>query len=379
MEQIFGEQFGGSPQIITIAPGRVNLIGEHTDYNEGFVFPAAIDRSVKVAARIVRTPSQLYSDQKLELGSFETAELGPGRVSDWPSYAAGVAWSLQEHTGVKLPNIEAAIDSTIPMGSGVSSSAAIELAFAVAWNSLARLDLTSLELARICQRAENEFVGVNCGMMDQLASALGRSGCAMFIDTKSLDITYAEIPDDLVIVLCDTGKPRSLSDSAYNERRAECELAAKTLGVTSLRNAKLDTLESRWTDMSETVYKRAHHVITENARCISFVDALDKCNHLKIRMLMRASHESLRDHFEVSSPELDQMAEAAWGAPGCIGARMTGAGFGGACVALVEESRVDSFIRSTQSRYSSMTGLEGKFTACRPARGAHVLDPALES
>lgn len=373
VEEVFRERFGSDPALVTIAPGRVNLIGEHTDYNEGFVLPAAIDRHVKVAISPTEGPSEIFSVQRDRGNAFDTRELAPGTGRGWSGYVAGVAWSMARASKRILPNVRAVVDSTLPIGAGVSSSAALELAFAVAWNALADLDLPNEELAKLAQVAENEYVGVNCGIMDQMASAMGKSGCAMFLDTKSLEITYARIPDDLVIVLCDTQKSRSLAGSAYNERRKECEAACRALGVTSLRNVPLVDLESHWDSMPETIYNRALHVVTENARCISFVDALDKRNSNKIRMLMQASHESLRDHYAVSCEELDAMAEAAWDAPGCVGARMTGAGFGGACVALVEESRVDAFIRSTGSRYQMKTGTEGVFTSCRASRGAHVL------
>lgn len=358
---------------MSIAPGRVNLIGEHTDYNEGFVFPAAIDRYILAASRPTTNQSTMVSRSLGAAQPFDVNLVNPGEVTGWAVYPAGVAWALRQSTGVNLPNLESAVDSKLTAESGLSSSAALELAFAVTWNEAAGLGLSNTQLARICQTAENEFVGVKCGIMDQMACALGKAGHAIFIDTKSLDTTYALIPEDLSLVICDTGQPRTLAGSAYNERRLQCEQACAALSVKSLRNARLHDLESRWSEMSETVYKRAHHVITENARCISFVDALDKRNLLKIGLLMRASHESLRDHYEVSSPHLDFMAEAAWDAPGCVGARMTGAGFGGACIALVEESRVEAFIHSTEARFALKSGTEGSFTECRAARGAHIL------
>lgn len=370
---MFQERFGGKPDLITMAPGRVNLIGEHTDYNEGFVFPAAIDRHVKVALRPTDGESRLFSSQRGEGVTFDTRELAPGLRRGWAGYVAATAWSTQRHVKRILPNVEAVVDSTLPIGSGVSSSAALELAFMVAWNEISGLGLEGPDMAKLAQTAENDFVGVNCGIMDQMASAMGKSGHALFLDTKSLEITYSRLPDDMVIVICDTQKTRSLAGSAYNDRRRECEAACRALEVSSLRYVNLSQLEDAWDKMPEPIYHRALHVVTENARCISFVDALDKRNANKIRMLMQASHESLRDDYAVSCEELNMMAEAAWDAPGCIGARMTGAGFGGACVALVEETRVDAFIRSTMGRYEMKTGLKGVYTPCRAARGAHVL------
>ena len=365
----FRDRFGTEPEIIVVSPGRVNLIGEHTDYNDGFVLPAAIDKYVTLALSRTDGPTLLFSKEQGEAVPFDVAKLVPGQVQGWAKYPAGIAWALNS----KLPNLIGTVAATLPMSSGVSSSAAIELGFATAWNQLAGLGHSPLELAKMAQRAENEFVGVNCGIMDQLAVAMGKSGHAMFIDTKSLEITYAHVPDDLAIVLLDTATPRDLAESAYNERRKECEQACEALGVTSLRYASVNLVEENWGNMSETIYKRALHVVTENARCISFVDALDKRNLLKLGLLMRASHESLRDHYEVSSPALDAMVEAAWDAPGCIGARMTGAGFGGSCVALVEASRVESFLYSTSSRYELTTGKRGNFAVCKPALGTHIL------
>lgn len=371
--QVFQEQFGQPPQISGVAPGRVNLIGEHTDYNDGFVFPAAIDREVWICAREVDGLSSLFS---LELGpspGFDAKIVSPGDLEGWGAYGAGIAWALRKHSGTALPNIQAIVHGEVPIGSGISSSAAIEMAFAVVWNKLADSDIPNKELAKVSQECENKFVGVNSGIMDQMASAMGKAGHALFLDTRSLEIEYAPIPKELVIVLCDTGKPRALTDSAYNERRSQCEQACEALGVKSLRDATLEMLDSRKSSLSDVIYRRAKHVITENRRCLEFVKAL-KDDHLdEIGALMRASHESLRYDYEVSSPELDAMAEAAWNADGCVGARMTGAGFGGACVALVRTEKVPDFIAETAMAYKRATDLGGNFLACEAADGARVL------
>ena len=370
---MFRQTFNAEPAINAVAPGRVNLIGEHTDYNEGYVFPAAIDKEVWICARPTEGNSQLFSAELGEAHEFDAKTVSPGDVQEWGAYAAGIAWSLRKYAHQRTPNIQAVVHGEVPIGSGISSSAAIELAFAVVWNQVAGFNIENKELAKISQQCENQFVGVNSGIMDQMASAMGKAGHALFLDTRSLDIEYAKIPKELTIVLCDTGKPRALTESAYNERRSQCEKAAKALGVRALRDATLHTLETHKSALDDVTYRRAKHVITENKRCLDFVGALDERQLEKIGELMRASHESLKNDYEVSSPELDAMAEAAWAAEGCVGARMTGAGFGGACVALVKQAQVADFIAGTAMGYKRATGLGGNFLPCLAVDGARIL------
>ncbi len=369
--EAFRYRFGESPEIVCVAPGRVNLIGEHTDYNDGFVFPAAIDREVVIAGRIAQGEGTfLNSLERRGEGRFHVNSVAPGQALDrrWWDYPAGMAWALRDETGRNLPEIDAVVHSTVPIGSGVSSSAAIEMACGTLWNEIANLGLSPQELAKLGQRCENKFIGVKSGIMDQMASALGRAGHAMFLDTRSLEIDYAPIPSDLVIVLCDTKRPRALSSSAYNERRRQCEAGAAALGVKSLRDATMPMLDAA--NLDELTFRRCKHVVTENARCVEFKGALSRNDHRQIGRLMRESHESLRDDYEVSCSELDSMAEAAWGARGCVGARMTGAGFGGACVALVDKKFVNEFNSLTLSSYDEVTGLGGEATICAAAEGA---------
>lgn len=366
----FQQRFGDEPTHLAIAPGRVNLIGEHTDYNDGFVFPAAIDKQIRIAASLTAGPTRLHSNQGGEGQEFDSESVDLGEVQGWAKYAAGMAWVLRTETGTPMPNIQVTIDSSLPMASGVSSSAAIEMAFGCLWNDLAGIHLDNKHLALLAQRCENQYVGVNCGIMDQMASAMGKAGMAMFLDTRSLDIQYAKVPEDLMIVICDTKKPRALSESAYNQRRAECEEAAKMFGVKTLRDALREDLDAYAGRMSETAWHRARHVITENQRCLDFCGALKGKNMSHIGELMYLSHVSLRDDYEVSCPELDAMAEICWTAPGCVGARMTGAGFGGACVALVANSEFDKFKRYTESGYRQQTGLSGVLIPCMPVAGA---------
>lgn len=372
---LFRERFPDEePTIVTLAPGRVNLIGEHTDYSDGFVFPAAIDAYVAVAACAADGPSLLTSQERGDGKPFDVASIAPGDFRAWNGYAAGVAWALREARHPVRTNIHAAVASNLPIGAGVSSSAAVELAFGVLWNELDALELDATQLALIGQRAENGFVGMNCGVMDQMASARGRDGQAMFLDTRPpYEARFAPIPQGLSIVLCDTGKSRALASSKYNERREEVERAAKALGVAALRDATMDQLERLADALDHVAYRRARHVISENDRCLRFAEALERKDLATVGALMRASHESLRDDYEVSCPELDLMAEAAWEAPGCVGARLTGAGFGGACVALVLTDKVRDFEAATDEAYRTSASYEPKFLVCRPAEGAHVV------
>lgn len=369
----FKKEFGDIADVVAVAPGRINLIGEHTDYNEGFVFPAAIDLQLYVAASRSDGPSRLISLEIGEGESFDVKKLEPGTIKSWTKYAAGMAWVLQMEGFEDVMNINAVVCSTVPIGSGVSSSAALEMAFGVVWNHFGDLGLTNAELAKLGQRCENQFVGLNCGIMDQMASACGKEGHAMFLDTRSLEIQYAPIPKGLSIVMCDTKKPRALTSSAYNERRSQCEEVAKLIGVKALRDAKLEQLEALKPSLPEVSYRRAKHVITEDIRSQTFKKALSEGDLDMLGKLMKEGHLSLRDDYEVSCKELDAMAETAWSAPGCIGARMTGAGFGGACVALVKTDEVDAFIQHVAPRYKTASGLEGSFIACKAVDGARVL------
>ena len=366
----FRARYDAEPEVVTRAPGRVNLIGEHTDYNDGFVFPAAIDREVFLAAQTSQGKTTLFS---LELGAgqeFDSADLQPGSVQEWARYAAGMAWALGRHG--QVPNIRGVVHGEVPIGGGISSSAAIEMAFGVAYNHLAALGLGNKELAKLGQVCENQYIGLSSGIMDQMASAMGKAGNAMLLDTRSLDIRYVPIPGDVALVICDTGKARALTESAYNERRSQCEEAAGLLGVKALRDATLTDLDRA--GVSELTCRRARHVISENQRCLDFVAALEAQDYAAIGRLMRESHISLRDDYEVSCPELDAMAESAWRIEGCIGARMTGAGFGGACVAMVLRGAAEEFTSELATAYEQRTGLTGAFLVCETVDGAGIVE-----
>lgn len=363
---LFRTTFRNEPTVAAHAPGRINLIGEHTDYNDGFVFPVAIDRGVSLVARPNGLDHcRLVSDKRGRGRPFTIGTL-KADLGGWVVYPAGMAWAL----GAKTP-VDVAVTSNLPVASGVSSSAALEMAFAVLWNELDALGHDAQTLALLAQKCENEYVGVNCGIMDMTASARGKKGHAMFLDTRTLDIEYAPLPDGLAIVLCDTGKPRSLSDSAYNERREQCEAAARAMGVASLRDAAIDQLE-RVTD--PVARRRARHVLTENDRCHQFKKALQHGQTEELGRLLAQSHASLRDDYEVSCTELDVMVAASLASPGCIGARMTGAGFGGACVALIETQKSEEFEKSVEQRYKmEVLTYESQTMVCQAVDGASIV------
>ncbi len=367
---LFERTFSGSPTHLGIAPGRINLIGEHTDYQDGFVFPAAIDRYVITAARWSDDETDIVTSRSNDQAHFDASSPRREGLPSWAKYPAGVAWALSE-LGQPVPNIQAAIHATLPAGSGLSSSAALELSFGTLWRLFGDLPVENGALARAAQRAENGFVGMNCGIMDQTASLFGVADHALYIDTTDAARPLAEkIPDGLSIVICDTRVHHELTGSEYNSRRREAESAAAHLGVPSLRYATLEMI--RRARLSEVEEKRARHIVSENVRVAAFRHALLSQDRALIGQLMRGSHVSLRDDYEVSCSELDAMAEAAWDHPACIGARMMGGGFGGACIALVEEDGVDSFINAVSARYRSATAQQGALMVCSAVDGARV-------
>ncbi len=367
----FREQFGREAERIAVAPGRANLIGEHTDYHDGFVFPIAIDRYIVVAAA-PEDSSLVYSEDRGLSSPFRAQEVSPGPSRHWDDYARGMAWALRDYGAV--PDLETAIISNLPIGSGLSSSAAMEMAFGVLWRDLAGFDIDDLTLAQIGQRAENDFCRMNCGIMDQTASIMGRAHQAMRIDTRRpISVRYASLPAGVSVVVCDTNVRHSHVTSGYNDRRHESEVAARALGVNALRDVGLDQLEAARESMGDIPYRRARHIITENARVNAFEAALATENRLRISALMTAAHESIRDDFEASCAELDWMAEACWAQDVCWGARMTGGGFGGSCVALVEEDHVERFIAGVASEYERRSGREPTFHVCQAVDGARVV------
>jgi len=374
----FAAQYGAPPEMVVRAPGRVNLIGEHTDYNDGYVFPIAIDRSVLVAAsaRADRTV-RLYAADFARRASFSLDHIVHAEGQRWSNYQRGVAAVLEER-GYHLPGLDAAIASDVPIGAGLSSSAAIEVGMAVTWQALSGFDLERTELALLCQRAENTFVGVNCGIMDQFISALGREGAALFVDCRTLHYEAVALPEGGVIVIMDTKVQRGLAGSAYNTRRAECEEGVRLLraylpAIEALRDVPPDLFQRLAEELPETVRKRCQHVVFEDQRVLDGIAALERGDAAAFGRLMDASHVSLRDDYEVSCTELDAMVEAAWAAPGAIGARMTGAGFGGCAVALVEAEQADAFSAQVATAYEDETGIVPSLYVCTAEDGASVV------
>ena len=368
----FERQYGRAPDGVWAAPGRVNIIGEHTDYNEGLVLPIAIDRRAlaAVAARddgMVRVASrQRQGDPVVR----ELSDLGPGRVRGWAAYPLGVAWSLADRHGVSQ-GADILIDSNVPLGAGLSSSAALEAAVGLALADVAGRDIPRDALALACQRAENEVVGAPTGVMDQMASLLGRAGSALFLDCRSLQTE--QVPFDLdaaglALLVIDTRASHDLADGEYGDRRAACEEAARRIGVPALRDATLESVQN----LSEPLRRRARHVVTEIDRVQHAVRLLRRGDVAGLGPLLTASHASLRDDFEVSIPELDVAAATAVEA-GALGARMVGGGFGGSVLALVPASEVDAVTAAVEAAYELRGWASPLPFVVTPAEGARRL------
>ena len=344
----FIDRFSEAPRVFK-APGRVNLIGEHTDYNDGFVFPMAIDRYTHVAI-------SSRHDRKLELFSEDMDETIRVDLDDnqkkgrWSDYVAGVAKMLEE-AGHSLSGANIYIQSDVPVGSGLSSSAAIEMSSALAFLALAKATMPLKEIALLGQRAENRFVGMNCGIMDQFISLHGEKDHALFLDCRTLEYRMVPLPSDTVrVVICNTMVKHELGSSEYNKRRAECEkgvqlMQADDSGIKALRDVSLEQFHNVESRLPQIVRKRCRHVISENDRTLQSVEALKNNQLSRFGELMNASHDSLRDDYEVSCTELDTMVQIARGLTGVLGARMTGGGFGGCTVNLVENDQVERFCR----------------------------------
>jgi len=367
----FEARFGSGPACIVRAPGRVNLIGEHTDYNDGFVLPMAIDRAVWIALRPRNDRRVVVQALDLDdVTAFSLDRLVRSGVR-WSAYLKGVGWALQE-AGYEVGGWEGVLTGDVPRGAGLSSSAALELAVARAFAVASGLTWHPVEMAKLCQRAENEWVGVRCGIMDQMISAMGEVGHAVLIDCRSLETRSVPLPDETVVVVMDTGTRRGLIDSAYNERRAQCEAAAAYFGVEALRDVGVEKVEEVAPELRDTVRRRARHVVTENARTLEACQAMEEGHVRRLGGLLDASHESLRDDFEVSSEELNGMVGCARRHPGCYGARMTGAGFGGCAVALVREAEAHDLAARVGACYEAAAGLNPSIYVCRAADGARI-------
>ncbi len=370
----FKEAYGAEPNIFR-APGRVNLIGEHTDYNDGFVMPCAIGFSAQVAIspRSDKTLT-LMSEFFPGLFDFQTNRLPSERLGTWCDYALGVAVMLK-NAGFSVPGANLLISSDVPMGAGLSSSAAVEVSTALALLSLTGSKMPLPDLAKLCQRAENEFVGARCGIMDQFISCQGQADHAMLLDCRSLEFKFVPIPSDVRLVICNTLVRHEISGGEYNRRRAECEEGVKLLskwhpGIRALREVTPEQLEKHSQEMPEVIYKRCAHVIHENQRALDGANLLIKEDLRGFGKLMGESHRSLRDLYEVSCRELDIMVESANGLPGYWGGRMTGGGFGGCTVNLVSALEAENFAGQIAKRYSEATGITPIVYVCAAADGA---------
>lgn len=364
----FAERFGSEPCFVTRAPGRVNLIGEHTDYNDGFVLPLAIDREVCIAGR--PRGDRRVVIHSLEFGDTADFDLTALTRADhtWGEYVKGCAWVLGA-AGQPLKGWEGVLSGDVPRGAGLSSSAALELATLRAFTVVADSAWDTTTAALYGRRVENEWIGVNSGIMDQLVVARAQAGHAMLIDCRTYEVEAVPLPDSVAVVVLDTSTRRGLVGSAYNERRQQCENAARILGVVALRDVDSSVLEAGRARMDECTFRRARHVVSENERTLQAAAALRAQDLTALGKLMNNSHASLRDDFEVTNAALNAMTTIAQEQAACYGTRMTGAGFGGCAVALVAAAGSDEFIAEVSGRYNKETGLTARAYACHAADG----------
>jgi galactokinase len=373
----FKDVFGREPVLSSKAPGRVNLIGEHTDYNDGYVMPVAI----QYATTVLGAPRE---DKEVRLFSvdFESQvvfsidkPISKNEDRSWSQYEKGVIDEFLKR-GDKLSGADLLIQGNVPLGAGLSSSASVEIATAGAVRTLNRISISCLDLVKLCQRAENDFVGMKCGIMDQFISCLGEEGHALFLDCRTLEYEIIPFPSQLYsIVIMNTKVKRELVGSAYNERRGQCEEAVRALqaflpGIRALRDVAVADFERYQGKLSETVRKRCEHVVRENQRVLDFRKSLKQNEQDSLGRLLVQSHDSLRDLYEVSCPELDAMVDIAMGTPGVVGARMTGAGFGGCAIALVAKGMEGALRENVLSRYQKKTGICPEVYVSSPSHGS---------
>jgi len=368
--------YGTAPDLLMRAPGRVNLIGEHTDYNDGFVLPCAIDRDTVVAAG--RTNDGMLDVVAADFaGAVDVSPLSAGfspSPSGWADYPRAVAAVLIEH-GLSLPGARLAMAGDVPLGSGLSSSASVEVAVGSALAALGGLKIAPAQLALLAQRAENVHVGCNCGIMDQLISACGQANHALLIDCRSLVCRPVPIPDGVAIVIAHCGIVHANNDGAYNERRRECEEAARHYGVTALRDLSPQALAAGKPGLAETSYRRARHVVTENARTLAAADALVAGDLGRMGRLMAQSHASMRDDFEITLPAIDGLVAIMQAAIGDLGgARMTGGGFGGCVVGLMPDDRVAAVRAAIEAGYTTPDGKAAAVFVCKASGGARAVE-----
>tara|TARA_B100001123_G_scaffold450319_1_gene620416 strand:+ start:982 stop:2151 length:1170 start_codon:yes stop_codon:yes gene_type:complete len=367
----FEERYGNAPEYLVRAPGRVNLIGEHTDYNEGYVMPLAIDYAVWIAFSHITEP-----EVRLHSIDFNQSVVIPinhvlTKSDGWSEYLKGLI-SIFKKSKLEIFGWKGVMAGNVPIGAGLSSSAALSLAITRVFGTISNWDWNPSQMARICQLAENQWIGVNCGIMDQMISALGQEEHLLLIDCRSLKTTPVPLPEGVRVVILDTGTRRGLVDSAYNERRDQCESVATFLGKKALRDVSYKQLKKAKVKIDPIQFKRALHVVQENNRVLDCAESLRLGNLKHVGELMNSSHISLRDYFEVSCEALDLMVESALAVPGCYGARMTGAGFGGCAVALVETKYTENFVKKVLKSYQNATGQKALLYVCKAAEGTSV-------
>ncbi len=386
IRELFKKKFGRPPTYCGRAPGRVNLLGEHVDYNGGFVLPAAIDRATYIAFSLAGSDhTTVWAADFDETASFSAGtlisktQLDGSPLPAWAKYPAGVAWALSEK-GLAIKGMQAIFTSQVPRGAGLSSSASVELAFAIAWMNLGDWHLSPMELALRCQRAENQYVGVNCGIMDQFASACGEKDRLLLLDCRSLEYRSLPLPENVVVVIADTTVRHSHTTSAYNDRRAACEEAVRIFnqslpGVQALRDVSIADFEQYASRLPREVEMRARHVVEEIDRTERAVKLLESGDLLGFGRLMNECHISLRDLYEVSCPESDTMVRIAQSLEGCYGARQTGGGFGGCTVNLVDREKAQNFVKALAAGYEVETRRHPEIYICTASAGASILLP----
>lgn len=374
--QAFEDQFGYKPDTIVQAPGRVNLIGEHTDYNDGFVLPCAINYETVISCHkrsdnLVRVIAVDYNNEQDQFLLDSSIEKHPNY--QWANYVRGVIQYIVKYSK-DIRGVDLAISGNVPQGAGLSSSASLEVAIGKMFQVLYDLPFDGKKIALIGQEAENKYVGCNCGIMDQLISALGQAQHALLIDCRSLEALPISIPKDLAVVIINSNIKRGLVDSEYNTRRKQCEAAAKALGVNALRDASLVDLLQIKSSLDPLVFKRAHHVITENERTLKAAYALANGDYPLLSKLMTESHNSMRDDFEITVPAIDYLVKIIQDVIGNEGGvRMTGGGFGGCVVALVPKNKVDEVKDVVSQNYHKKFNIKEDFYICQPSEGAHKL------
>jgi galactokinase len=368
----FLEIFNRKPEIHVTAPGRVNLIGEHTDYNQGFVFPVAINFGTQIfaAKRSDKTIRIIAADYEFELNQFELDEIEHVQNPSWSNYIRGVVGVLYQQYP-QLQGADLIVNGDVPQGAGLSSSASFEVAIVKTFNELYGLKIDGVSAALISQKAENEFVGCSCGIMDQLISALGRKGKAMLLDCETLSYEHSVIDDNYRLLIINSNVKRGLVESEYNSRRKQCEMAAQIMDISSLRYATMTLLEKYKSILGNLIYRRAKHIVTENERTLAMFSALKNKNDADISKLMRQSHASMRDDFEITTPEIDYLVGLIdEQLQGRGGVRMTGGGFGGCVVALVPADLVPEVIECVEQNYQYKTGLKESIFVCTAEQGA---------